>query len=78
MSKIGDTMKVQKALGTVFMNHQKLPGFINDVKNKGMCEGMEIAVAIRYPDGTEHKTGIRVKQSDIDALSELKGMNPNA
>lgn len=78
MSKLGDTMKMQKALGTVFMNHQKLPGFINDVKNKGFCEGMEIAVAIRYPDGTEYKSGIRVKQSDIDALSELKGMGPNA
>lgn len=77
MSKIGDKFKMQKALASVFMNHQKLPGFINDVKNKGMCEGMEVAVAIRYPDGTEYKTGIRVKQSDIDALEELKGMAPN-
>ena len=76
MGKLGDTIKVQKALGAVFMNHQKLPGFISDVRGKGICEGTEIAIAVRYPDGTEYKTGLRVKQSDIDALADLKGMSP--
>ena len=33
--------------------HPKMPGFINEVKYKGFCEGQEIAIAIRYPDGTE-------------------------
>ncbi|MBQ7246277.1 MAG: hypothetical protein IJS33_05105 [Firmicutes bacterium] len=54
--------------------HPKVPKFIDDVKNKGFCEGQEIAIAIRYPDGTEHKTGIRVRAEDLALLEMLKGL----
>ena len=56
------------------MTHPKMPGFINNVKYKGFCEGQEIAIAIRYPDGTEYKTGIRVQASDLELLETLKSM----
>ena len=42
--------------------------------NKGFCEGQEIAVAIRYPDGSEFKTGIRVRAEDLALLEMLKGL----
>lgn len=54
--------------------HPRVPAFINDVKNKGFCEGQEIAVAIRYPDGTEYKTGIAVRKEDLALLEMLKGL----
>lgn len=71
---IGAIFKAKKAWATVTGNHPKLEPFIENVKNKGVAEGMEIAVAIRWPDGTEHKAGIRLKDSDIEALSSLKGL----
>ena len=41
---------------------------------KGFEEGQEIAVAVRYPDGTEFKTGIRVQESDLEMLELVKGL----
>lgn len=64
--------KVRKAWGEFAKNHPKVPVFINNLQNKKACEGMEIAVAIRYPDGDEFKTGIRVKESDLELLEILK------
>ena len=52
-------------------NHPKVPPFLNGVRSKGAQEGMEIAVAVRYPDGTEYKTGVRLTGSDLEALSTL-------
>ena len=54
--------------------HPKVPGFIDDVKNKGFCEGQEIAIAARYPDGVEYKTGIRVRAEDLALLDMLKNL----
>ena len=48
--------------------------FIDDVNSKGFCADQEIAVAVRYPDGTEYKTGIRVTESDLQLLNMLKGL----
>ena len=46
-------------------NHPKVPEFIKNVGSREFCEGQEIAIAIRYPDGTEFKTGIRLRESDL-------------
>ena len=69
--------KMLKLLGQCMANHPKLPAFITGVKEKGAAEGMEIAVAVRYPDGTEQKAGVRVKASDLELLNYLaeKGKN---
>lgn len=61
-----------QAKDTFMRNHPKMESFINNVQAKGFCENQEIAVAVRYPDGTEYKTGIRVTQSDLDLLNALK------
>ena len=53
-------------------NHPKVPGFIDAVQDRGYCENMEIAIAVRYPDGEEHKTGIRVTKSDLEMLNMLR------
>lgn len=55
-------------------NHPKVEPFLDDVNSKGFCEGQEIAIAVRYPDGEEYKTGIRVSAEDMDLLNLLKSL----
>ena len=69
-------MTLKGALDSISQAHPKLPGFIQGVRSKGFEEGQEIAVAVRYPDGTEYKCGIRVRQSDLEALETLKSLKP--
>lgn len=64
--------KARQAWSEFKRNHPKVPVFMDNVQNKGYCEDMEIAIAVRYPDGTEYKTGIRVKPSDLEMLNMLK------
>ena len=55
-------------------NHPKVPEFTRNVGGKGFCEGQEIAIAIRYPDGTEYKTGIRVRESDLAFIEDFRSL----
>lgn len=67
-------MRAKQAKEEFIGNHPKVEEFMDDVKAKGFEEGQEIAVAIRYPDGTEMKTGIRVTESDLELLNMLNSM----
>lgn len=69
---IGAMFKAKDAWAKFTANHPKVPGFIDSVRSKGFVEGQEIAIAVRYPDGTEFKTGIRVQKSDLDLLDIVK------
>ena len=71
---LGDKLKLAAIFEKVCTNHPKLVPFIRGVSSKGVCENMEIAVAVRYPDGTEYKAGIRVTASDLEQLEKLKKM----
>lgn len=70
-----DKWKMAQIFETVCRNHPKLPPFIQGVSSKGAVEGMEIAVAVRYPDGAEYKAGIRVTASDLEQLEKLKKLS---
>ena len=74
MMNFESIFKVMQAKDTFMAGHPKLDAFLNDVQAKGFCEQQEIAVAVRYPDGTEYKTGIRVTQSDLELLNALKNL----
>ena len=67
-------MAAKQAKEKFMNNHPKVETFIDDVNSKGFCADQEIAVAVRYPDGTEYKTGIRVTESDLQLLNMLKGL----
>ncbi|MDD6190659.1 MAG: hypothetical protein PUB75_03600 [Firmicutes bacterium] len=64
--------RIKQSKDIFFRNHPKAETFAEEIKSKGFCEGMEIAVAVRYPDGTEHKTGIRVQASDMQLLNTFR------
>ena len=69
--------KLKQAWETFTRNHPKVAPFIEGVQGKGAAEGMEIAVAVRYPDGTEFKTGVRMTASDMEILRELGAIDPS-
>ena len=67
-------MRLQQEWNNFQMRHQKVPAFLAGIRSKQPCVGQEIAVAIRYPDGSEFKTGIRVTAEDLALLETLKSI----
>ncbi|MDD4199982.1 MAG: hypothetical protein PHS19_01185 [Eubacteriales bacterium] len=55
-------------------NHPGIQPFLDEVNAKGFYEGQEIAIAVRYPDGTEYKTDVKVTDEDLDMINMLKGL----
>jgi hypothetical protein len=46
--------------------------FIDDLSSRDPEPGQEVAIAVRYPDGTEYKTGVKVTEDDLQLLSMLR------
>ena len=65
-------MGIKQHWDTFKANHTKVPEFLQNVSSKGYCENQEIAIAIRYPDGTEYKTGVRLRQSDLAFINAIR------
>jgi len=74
MMDFGALLKLKQAWSIFSANHPKVGPFINQVSSKGFCENQEIAIAIRYPDGTEYKTGVRLQESDLQLLNTIKDL----
>lgn len=74
----GQTLKIGQLMAGFLKNHPKVAGFAEGVRREGIREGMEIAVAVRYPGGEEYKTGIRVRPEDLEILDELRKMSPRS
>lgn len=53
-------------------NHPQVQPFLDDVNRREPEVGQEVAIAVRYPDGTEYKTGVRVTEGDLDLLNTLR------
>ena len=68
---IGSLMKLGSAWNTFKSNHPRFPSFLAAIKDKGISEGMTIDITVNYPDGTSLKSGIKVRQSDLDLLGTL-------
>lgn len=67
-------IRARRAWSVFQKNHPKVPAFIEAVEKKDFCAGMEIAIAVRYPDGEDHKAGIRVTEEDMEMLNLLRSM----
>ena len=53
-------------------NHPNVEPFIDELNSRDPEVGQEVAIAVRYPDGTEYKTGIRITEDDMQMLSMLR------
>ena len=72
--KVQTLMKARGAWHTFRSNHPNVLPFLNDMLQRGVSEDVQIEILVHYPDGTDLKSGIRVKQSDLalfEALQEL-------
>ena len=67
-------LKAKQAWAAFKNNHPKFEPFLVAVKNRGIPEGAVIEIEIKYPDGGNMKTNLKVSQSDLEILSVLKGM----
>ena len=67
-------LKAKQAWSTFKNNHPKFPAFLADLKNRGAIEGTIVDITVKYPDGSQVKTNLAVKQSDIELIDVLKNM----
>ena len=56
-------------------NHPKFPLFLNAVHQTKIEPGTIIEVSIKRPDGKEISTNIKVQESDLELLEQMKNMN---
>ena len=67
-------LKARDAWRTFSSNHPNVLPFLNDVLQHGIKEDVRVEILVHYPDGTDLKSGIRVRQSDLaffEALQEI-------
>ena len=67
-------MKARGAWQTFRSNHPNVLPFLNDVLNRGVREDVQVEILVHYPDGTDLKSGIRVKQSDLALFEAMQEM----
>ena len=60
------------AKNKLLANHPTVQPFIDNLNSRDPEPGQEVAIAVRYPDGTEYKTGVKVTEDDLQLLSLLK------
>ena len=65
-------MMFNQAKAKFMENHPQVQTFLDDVNRREPEVGQEVAIAVRYPDGTEYKTGVRVTEGDLDLLNTLR------
>ena len=53
-------------------NHPNVEPFIDELNSRDPEVGQEVAIAVRYPDGTECKTGVRITEDDMQLLELLR------
>jgi len=74
MMDFSQVFKLKQMWSGFIANHPKLNIFFAEIGGKRFEEGTEIAIAVKFPDGTVSKTGIRLTASDTEMLEALKRM----
>lgn len=65
-------MKIMNAKNKFTENHPKFVAFLNAVFSTGITEGTIIEITVTKPGEEAITTNMKVKQSDLDLLHELK------
>ena len=64
--------KVMSAKNKFTENHPKFAAFLKNVFSSGVEEGTIIEITVTKPGGQPVTSNIKVLQSDLDLLNELK------
>ena len=65
-------MKIMNAKNKFHAGHPKFGAFLNAAFAGGIQEGTIIEMKVTKPDGTEMTTNLKIKQSDLELLQELR------
>lgn len=65
-------MKIMNAKNKFNARHPKFGAFLNAAFAGGIQEGTIIEMKVTKPDGTEMTTNLKVNQSDLELLQELR------
>lgn len=65
-------MKIMNAKNRFSENHPKFIAFLHDVFGSGIEEGTVIELKVTKPGQETVTTNIKVRQSDLDLLQELR------
>lgn len=67
-------MKVMNAKNKFEQNHPKFAAFFQRVLAQGVSDGDIIAITVTKADGAEITANMRVTQSDLELVEELKSL----
>lgn len=67
-------MKIMNAKNKFTENHPKFVAFLNAVFSVGITEGTVIEITVTRPGEEPITTNMKVKQSDLDLMNELKDL----
>ena len=65
-------MKIMNAKNKFAENHPKFVAFLNAVFSAGIVEGTVIEITVTRPGEDPITTNMKVKQSDLDLINELR------
>lgn len=65
-------MKIMNAKNKFTENHPKFVAFLNAVFSRGIIEGTVIEITVTRPGEEAITTNMKVKQSDLELMNELK------
>ena len=65
-------MKIMEARNKFTANHPKFAAFLNAVFSREIAEGTVIEITVTRPGEEPITTNMRVQQSDLELLGELK------
>lgn len=68
-------MKIMNAKNQFTSNHPKFVAFLNAMFSRGIEAGTVIELTVTRPGEAPVTTNIRVQQSDLDLLQELKNLS---
>lgn len=67
-------MKIMEALNTFRSNHPKVVQFVQHVFGGRLEEDTIIEISVKKPGQEPVTTNMKIKQSDIDMMEEIKNM----
>ncbi len=71
-------MKLMGAKNKFESVHPKFAAFFSTVFRQGIQEGTVIEITVTKPDGTALTGNMRVQQSDLEIVEELKNLSANS
>lgn len=70
-------MKIMGAKNKFEGAHPKFVAFLNAIMRQGLSEGTVIEITVTRPDGTSLTGNMKVQQSDMELVEELKNLSAN-